>query len=85
MCFSCICLFVLYVLVLSFFFSTWCQGLAVVCNCGTLLRALHVFKSSRALCPRVFFILFSIVITSLGGEGAGQCASRAFVCLFYTC
>ena len=29
-----------------------------------------------------FFILFSIVITSLGEEGAGLCASRAFVCLF---
>ena len=32
-----------------------------------------------------FFILFSIVITSLGEEGAGLCASRAFVCLFCTC
>ena len=29
-----------------------------------------------------FFIIFSIVITSLGEEGAGLCASRAFVCFF---
>ena len=32
-----------------------------------------------------FVILFSTVITSLGEEGAGLCASRAFVCLFCTC
>ena len=31
------------------------------------------------------FIPFSIVITSLGEEGTGQCAPRAFVCLFCTC
>ena len=30
----------------------------------------------------VFAIPFSNVITSLGEEGAGMCASRAFVCLF---
>ena len=30
------------------------------------------------------FSPFSIVITSLGEEGAGLCASRAFVCLFCT-
>ena len=29
-----------------------------------------------------FFSPFTIVITSLGEEGAGLCASRAFVCLF---
>ena len=50
-----------------------------------ILWARHVLKSSRALCPRVFFILFSIVITSLGEEGADLCASRVFVCLFCTC
>ena len=33
----------------------------------------------------VYFFTFSIMITSLGEEGAGLCASRAFVCLFYTC
>ena len=32
-----------------------------------------------------FFVHFSIVITSLGEEGAGLCASRTFVCLFCTC
>ena len=36
MCFSCICLFVLYMLVfLPFFSSSWCRGLVVVCDCGT--------------------------------------------------
>ena len=33
MCFLCICLFVLHVLVLSFF--SWCRGLAAVSDCGT--------------------------------------------------
>ena len=37
------------------------------------------FLSSCVVIP------FSIVITSLGEEGAGLCASRAFVCLFCTC
>ena len=50
-----------------------------------ILRALHVLKYSRALCPRVSSFLFGIVITSLGEEGAGLCASRTFVCLFCTC
>ena len=47
-----------------------------------ILRALHVLKSSRALFFSCFFIRLSIVITSLGEEGTGLCASRAFVCLF---
>ena len=46
-----------------------------------ILRARDVLKSSRALCPHVSS-LFSILITSLGEEGAGLCASHAFVCLF---
>ena len=58
--------------------------------CGLYCGALHVLKYSRALCPRVFFffflfffvISFSIVIASLGKEGAGLCASRTFVCFF---
>ena len=41
---------------------------------------LNVFKSSRALSPR-FPVCFSILITSFGEQGAGLCASRAFVCL----
>ena len=32
-----------------------------------------------------FFSALSIVITSLGEEGAGLCTSRAFICLFCTC
>ena len=35
MCFSCTCLFVLYGLVFVIFSSSWCRGLAVVCDCGT--------------------------------------------------
>ena len=35
MCFSCLCLFVFYGLVFVIFSSSWCQGLAVVCDCGT--------------------------------------------------
>ena len=40
----------------------------------------------RALCYHVVvvLVLFSIVITSLGDERAGLCASRAIVCLFCT-
>ena len=49
--------------------------------CGLYHGALNVLKSSRALCPR-FSVCFSILITSLGEEGAGLCASRTFVCLF---
>ena len=44
----------------------------------------NVLMSSRALCPH-FSGCFSILITSLGEEGAGLCDSRTFVCLFYTC
>ena len=44
----------------------------------------NVLKSSRALCPH-FSVCFSILITSLGEEGAGLCASRTFVCLFCAC
>ena len=45
---------------------------------------LGVLKSSRALCP-CFSVCFSILITSLGEEGAGLCASRTFDCLFCAC
>ena len=40
--------------------------------------------SSRALCP-CFSVCFGILVTSLGEEGAGICASRTFVCLFCAC
>ena len=47
--------------------------------CGLYYGALHdlVFPCSLSSC---FVIPFSIVITWLGEEGAGLCASRAFVC-----
>ena len=45
---------------------------------------LMFFKSSLALCPR-FSVCFSILITSLGEEGAGLCASRTFVCFARVC
>ena len=35
MCFSCICLFIFHVLFLSVFSSSWCRGLASVCDHGT--------------------------------------------------
>ena len=53
--------------------------------CGLYYGAVHVLKSSRALLFSCFFIPLSIVITLLGEEGAGLCASRAVVCLFCTC
>ena len=43
-----------------------------------------MFSLARALFSRVCFSPFSIVITSLGEDRAGLCASRAFVCLFCT-
>ena len=45
--------------------------------CGLYYGAFRV----ESLCPRV---LISTVITSRGEEGAGPCASRAFVCLCCT-
>ena len=41
-----------------------------------------VFPCSLSPC---FVIPFSNVISSLGEEGAGLCASRAFVCVFCMC
>ena len=38
------------------------------------------FKGFPCSLSSCFFILFSIVITSLGEEGAGLCASLAFIC-----
>ena len=49
--------------------------------CGLYHGALGVVKYSRALCAR-FSVCFSILIASLGEEGAVFCASCAFVCLF---
>ena len=66
MCFSCICLFVLYVLVFVLFSFSWCRGLAAVCDCGTLwtflltfffkLISWNTFLSSPHLCFIKVFI-----------------------------
>ena len=61
--------------------------------CEIYYRAFHVESNLALLFVLVFFFVlffvfffgpFSIVITSLGEERAGLCASRAFVCLFCT-
>ena len=50
-----------------------------------ILRGASCFKVFPCSTSWCFVIPFSIVITSLGEEGAGLCASRAFVCLLCTC
>ena len=58
----------------------------ILCSFVVLYHgALNVFKSSSALCPPRFSVCFSSLITSLGEEGAGLCASRKCVCLFCAC
>ena len=52
MCFSCICLCVLYVFVFVIFSSSWCRGLAAVCDCGTPLTFLLTFFSANRSCHR---------------------------------
>ena len=55
--------------------------------CGFVVFSTRRFVLSHALLfVLVFFfsVLLSIVITSHGEEGAGLCASRAFVCVFCT-
>ena len=49
------------------------------------MGAFHV-ESCLARCTRVVFlsVLFGVVITSLGEEKAGLCASPAFVWLYCT-
>ena len=49
-----------------------------------ILRGASCFKVLPCSLFSCFFIPFSIVITTLGREGAGLCASCAFVCLFCT-
>ena len=60
-------------------FSLFCVALWLILR-GAL--CFKVFPCSWSSCV---VIPFSIVITSLGEEGAGMCASRAFVCLLCTC
>ena len=45
--------------------------------CGLYHWAPNVLKCSRAFCPRCS-VCFSILITSLGEEGTGLCASCTF-------
>ena len=47
-----------------------------------ILRSASCFKVFLCSLSSCFFISLSIVIASLREEGAGLCASRAFVCLF---
>ena len=47
-----------------------------------ILRGASFFKVFPRSLSSCFVIPFSIVITSLGEEGAGLCASRAYICLF---
>ena len=54
----------------------------ILCSCVVYtMGRLIFFKSSRDLCPR-FSVCLSILITTLGEDEAGLCASRKFVCLF---
>ena len=48
--------------------------------CGFILRSALRFKVFPCCLSSCFVSPFNIVITSLGVEGAGLCASRAFVC-----
>ena len=63
-------------------------GLGIALFCVALwfiLLGASCFKVLPCSLSSCFFIPFTIMITSLGEEGAGLCASRAFVCLFCTC
>ena len=55
------------------------EGKTTSCVC-----CFNILKSFSALCPH-FSVCFSILITSLGEEGAGLCASRTFVCFARVC
>ena len=52
----------------------FCEALWII------LRGASCFKVFPCSLSSCFVIPFSIVITSLGEEGAGLCAPRAFVC-----
>ena len=69
MCFSCICLFVLYGLVFVIFSSCWCQGLAVVCDCGTpwtfLLTVLRDSNQTIGKTTELIFLNMNTVNSTL--------------------
>ena len=50
-----------------------------------ILRGASCFKVFPCSLASCLVISLSIVIASLGEEGAGMCASRTFVCLFCAC
>ena len=50
-----------------------------------ILRGASCFKLLPCSLSSCCFIPFSIAITLFGEDGAGLCASYAFVCLFCTC
>ena len=50
-----------------------------------ILRGALCFRVLPCSLSSCVFIPFSTVIFSLREDGAGLCASRAFVCLFCTC
>ena len=54
----------------------------ILCRFVVYTTGAPCFKVSPCSLSSCFFILLSIVITSLLKEGAGLCVSRAFVCLF---
>ena len=57
----------------------FCVALWFILRGGSCFKVFSFFLS---LC---FVIPFSVVITSLGEEGAGLFVSRAFICSFRTC
>ena len=60
MCFSCICLFVLYVLILLFSLSlSWFRVLAAVCDCGSPWTFPLTFLEMRLTTTRFFCVYFS--------------------------
>ena len=56
----------------------------IFCEALWFKWAFNVFKSSRALCPP-FSVCLSILITYLGEEGAGLCASCTFFSFARVC
>ena len=60
MCFSCLCLFILHAYTLFIFSSSWCQGWAAACDCGTPWSFLLIVLSN--------VLLHHSVMENEGGE-----------------
>ena len=69
MCFSCICLFALYVLVFAIFSSSWCRGLAAVCDCDTPWTFLLTFLAVVVQIILILAFLYIYTWDRLGGVG----------------